>query len=113
MAMRGISVVVRRPSEGTEVDSMGEPIVSWLEETVTNVLVGPSESNRIEQNGRILGTDDTLNVYVPKTYIASLKNCKMLIYGAEWSVLGDPQAFPAALCPTSWNRRVVVRKVEG
>lgn len=110
--LKGIDIQVLRRVEGA-ADEMGEPTITWQAETVSNVLVAPSENDRIEQSGRVLGTDDTLNVYFPKTYTDSLKNCKLGISGSTWDVLGDPNGFIPSQCPTSWNRRVVARKVEG
>jgi hypothetical protein len=110
--MRGVDVTVKRPVEG-ELDSMGEPSVMWESEIVSNVLVAPAESERIEQDGRARGTDDIANVYFPKSYTARLKGCKVTLRGEDWDVIGDPQGYMADISPTAWNRRVSVRKVEG
>jgi hypothetical protein len=110
--MRGIDVIIKRRVEG-EPDSMGEPIITWEEEVVSNVLVASSESGRIEQDGRELGTDDTVNVYFPKAYEGRLKDCRIVLWGDDWDILGDPQGYLSDISPTLWNRRASARKVEG
>ena len=107
--LKGTSVTVYKPIYG-ELDSMGEPTISWIETTVENVLFQPTQSGGTGTHDlevdRINGVSITPTFHFPKTYTESLRGCKIQYGGNEYRVVGDPQPFMIENTPGDWNRTV-------
>lgn len=109
--MRGSDVTVLRKTESGE-DEMGDPIVSWVPETVDNVLWSKSRSADLDDVSRPDGTEDTVTFHFPKTYTASLSGCKIVLGSRTYDVVGDPVGYMPEHTPGVWNRPVMGRRVE-
>ncbi len=109
--MRGEAVEVLRAVESRDALGRTAP-ASWeVEAEVDGCLFAPSTN--------VTGTQDTrrgdscdATLYTPKTFAGSLLNRRVRrADGSVWEVVGDPQPFPAGLCPTEWDRAAPLARV--
>lgn len=116
LGLSGESVTVLRPN--IAYDERMDPITTWTPESVDNVLFGRPSTEDVDGTMRAYGVHAQYVLGIPKGYTASLRGCKVTRDrdGAdppEYIVAGDPQPMPPELCPTSWNREVIVGWVDG
>lgn len=113
--MRGIQVVVKRPSEPTE-NRLGEKVAGEVvSETVKNVLVGTPATADLEA-ARENGDTISLTLHFPKTYTANLRRCSVELpapWAGVYRVIGDPLPLMDCNTPTAWNRPVNVEVCNG
>ena len=108
----GETVTVLIPSQ-TSLDPFMKPVVTWTPVEVGNVLVAPGTSPDATDTNRPDGVEVVFTLHFPKTYTASLRGCRVLVGGTEYSVVGDPQAYEEWNTPGPWNRPVEVSRMEG
>jgi hypothetical protein len=95
-------------------DDMNTPIYAWApEQTVGNVLVGPSSTDDLDGSTRPEGVEVVLALHWPKTYTASLRGKRVEVRGTTYEVVGDPQPYTAANTPGAWNRPCYLKNTEG
>lgn len=114
--MRGTKVKVLRP-EQKSIDAHGNPIRAYAEEIVDNVLVNkPSTQDLIDNQALMTGYTLNFILAFPKTYQKELRGCKIVIPlvnpDYEFDVVGNPQPIPHN-CPTKWNYKVEVGRING
>ena len=107
--LRGQSVEVIR-IKASYVD--GERVESTERETVQNVLVCPGATADSVANARPDADRVAFTLAFPKGYDKSLRNCRVVIGGREYRVMGDPQPCREN-CPTRWWMRVEVEQADG
>lgn len=90
----------------------GERVESTERETVQNVLVCPGATADSATNARPDTDRVDYTLAFPKGYDKSLRNCRVVIGGREYRVMGDPQPCREN-CPTRWWMRVEVERVDG
>ena len=54
-----------------------------------------------------------MSLYFPRSYQGTLRDCKVVVRGIEYRVIGDPVALDGGLTPTSWNMQVNVCRDDG
>jgi len=95
-------------------DDMNTPIYAWApEQTVGNVLVGPSSTDDLDGSTRPEGVEVVLALHWPKTYTGSLRGKLVEVRGTQYAVVGDPQPYTAANTPGAWNRPCYLTLTEG
>ena len=107
--LRGQSVEVVRVAV-SYVD--GERVESTERETVQNVLLCPGATADSVANARPDADRVAFTLAFPKGYDKSLRNCRVVIGGREYRVMGDPQPCREN-CPTRWWMRVEVEQADG
>lgn len=107
----GETVVVKTPT--TEYDVHMEPVVSWAQKTVGNVLVSPATTSDVEDSTRPDGTRAAFKLGFPKTFSDRLRGCRVVVRGAEYAVIGDPHPNTMENCPTQWWYTCEVEDVDG
>jgi hypothetical protein len=107
--LRGQDVEVVRV-KASYVD--GERVESTERETVQNVLVCPGATADSATNARPDADRVAYTLAFPKGYDKPLRNCRVVIGGREYRVIGDPQPCREN-CPTRWWLRVEVERVDG
>lgn len=107
--LRGQSVEVVR-TVVSYVD--GERVESTERETVQNVLVCPGATADSAANARPDADRVAYTLAFPNGYDKQLRNCRVVIGGREYRVIGDPQPCREN-CPTRWWMRVEVERVDG
>lgn len=107
--LRGQSVEVVRVKV-SYVD--GERVESTERETVQNVLVCPGATADSAANARPDSDRVAYTLAFQKGYDKPLRNCRAVIGGREYRVMGDPQPCREN-CPTRWWLRVEVERVDG
>lgn len=107
--LRGQSVEVIRVKV-SYVD--GERVESTERETVQNVLVCPGATADSATNARPDADRVAYTLAIPKGYDKQLRNCRVVIGGREYRVIGDPQPCREN-CPTAWWLRAEVELVDG
>lgn len=107
--LRGQSVEVVRAAV-SYVD--GERVESTERETVRNVLVCPGATADSAANARPDADRVAYTLAFPNGYDKPLRNCRIIIHGREYRVMGDPQPCRDN-CPTAWWERVEVERVDG
>ena len=90
----------------------GERVESTERETVQNVLVCPGATADSATNARPDTDRVAYTLAFPKGYDKSLRNCRVVIGGREYRVMGDPQPCREN-CPTRWWMRVEVERADG
>ena len=107
--LRGQSVEVIRVKV-SYVD--GERVESTERETVQNVLVCPGATADSATNARPDADRVAYTLAFPKGYDKPLRNCRVVIHGREYRVMGDPQPCREN-CPTAWWLRAEVERADG
>ena len=107
--LRGQSVEVIRVKV-SYVD--GERVESTERETVHNVAVCPGVTADSAANARPDADRVAYTLAFPKGYDKQLRNCRIVIYGREYRVMGDPQPCREN-CPTRFWMQVEVERVDG
>ena len=109
--LAGQTVTVRRPAhEG--FDDMGEQVTRFIDEEVADVLVAAGATSDSRESNRPDGTSVEYTLAFPKAYSKSLRGCRVIVEGDEFEVVGDPRPHPAH-CPTRWNRKAEVTRLDG
>ncbi len=109
--LRGQSVKVLRFIDG-EPDALGIPSSTEQVEVVQNVLVCPGVTSDSPTSTRPYADRVAYTLAFPRDYDKSLRNCRVVIHGREYRVMGDPQPCREN-CPTAWWLRVEVERVDG
>lgn len=107
--LRGQDVEVVRV-KASYVD--GERVESTERETVQNVLVCPGATADSATNARPDADRVAYTLAFPNGYDKPLRNCRVVIGGREFIVMGDPQPCREN-CPTRWWLRAEVERVDG
>lgn len=108
--LSGEEVVVYTPT----VDASDpEQARTYTEATVSNVLVAPGSTSDSDDSMRPAGTTVALTLGFPKTFGASLKNCRVKVRGSVYDVIGDPQPNSSSNCPTDWWLTAEVTRTDG
>jgi hypothetical protein len=110
--IKGETVTVYRPG-ATLTDAFGAPVKTWTAETVENVVRHPAEAKDYTESNRPEGTIIGWVLHFPKTYTASLRECRVEVEGELYDIEGDPQAYMLVNTPTPWNRRAYAIRTEG
>lgn len=90
----------------------GERVESTERETVDGVLVCPGATADGAANARPDADRVAYTLAFPKGYGKPLRNCRIVINGREYRVMGDPQPCREN-CPTAWWMSVEVERVDG
>ena len=107
--LRGRSVEVIRVKV-SYVD--GERVESTERETVGGVLVCPGATADSAANARPDADRVAYTLAFPKGYDKPLRNCRIVIHGREYRVMGDPQPCREN-CPTRFWMQAEVECVDG
>lgn len=110
--IHGETVKVLRPSIA-DVDAYNVQIRKWSEEQVDNVLVGSPTPDNVATSADPQGLLVSMSLYFPRTYQGTLRDCKVIVRGTEYRVIGDPIALDGGLTPTSWNMQVNICRDDG
>lgn len=110
--IRGVQVTVSAPQDDGQ-DELGNRRLTWGRPMpVGNVLVSPASSQDLAAS-RPDGDATVMVFHFPKTYTGSLRGCRIQWNGADYEVMGNPQAYMDHATPTLWDRPVQARLVEG
>lgn len=107
--LRGESLEVVRVSVSY---ADGERVESTERETVDNVLVCPGATADGAADARPDADRVAYTLAFPKGYDKSLRNCRVVIDGREFAVVGDPRPCRGN-CPTQWWLRAEAERVDG
>ena len=110
--IKGETVAVLHPSADGS-DPFGAPVRQYEPETVENVVIHPADPSDYTETNRPDGALVQWVLHFPKTYTASLRECKVVVRGETYDVEGDPMPYMEVNCPTPWNRRAYALRVEG
>lgn len=112
--IKGVSVTVHSPSS-TETDRFGNPIVTFADETVNDVLVSPGATQDLEAS-RPDGVKVAYTLHFPKTFTGALEGCEITLpdpWAGRYRVVGAPGRYIDANTPTRWNMPVEVEAAHG
>lgn len=110
--LRGETVEVRT-HEQDGVDAYNAALTKELTQAVDNVLVAPQTGEDLGED-RPNGVVSDYTLYFPKAYDGPpLENAEILVRGDWLRVVGHPDVFDPALCPTAWNMVVEVTTAHG
>ena len=108
---RGETVIVKIPT--TKYDDDRNPVTTWTEEQVSNVLVAPGITNEMSGSNRPDGVIVAFTLSFPKTFKSSLRGCEVVVREESYKVIGDPQPPTVENCPTSWWMTAEVERNDG
>ena len=112
--IKGVSVTVKRPSSTTD-DRFGNPVVTYTDETVNNVLVSPGATADLEA-ARPDGVTVDMTLHFPKSYTNTLEGCRVVLpapWSATYDVIGAPSPYIDVNTPTPWHMPVEVTAAHG
>lgn len=111
--MKGETVsIITRTQDGK--DLFGNPSYKTSTEEIDNVLVAPGVVDDIISNTRVEGSEIHYTLYFPKTFGgADLENAEIEVRGERLRVVGRPNYWNEANCPTDWNMVVKVGTTHG
>ena len=109
----GETVTVLTPT--VAYDANKDPVTTWAEAEVGNVLFGYPSTEDADGAMRAFGVRAAYKLGIPKEFTGSLRGCKVRRHrdGAVFDIAGDPQPLPPELCPTPWNREAIAGWVDG
>lgn len=107
--LSGESVTLLVPTVTGE-DELGEPLVTYSEQTVYNVIVAPGATSG-PSHDRPHGAEVACTLHFPKGYTGSLKGCLVDVRGERFRVIGDPMSY--SWSPLDWDRVVEVAREDG
>ena len=110
--MIGETVTVRIPGTG-EADPFGGTTTTWTETTISDVLVQPGTSADLSDSNRPDGMTVDMTLHFPKTFTQDMRGAVVVVRGHAYTVVGDPQPYTVADCPTKWNFPVGVTRSDG
>lgn len=93
-------------------DELGEVESEETESEDVQCIVEPGSSSDLDAT-RPNGVLVSFTVHFPKTYKASLRGALLVLRGATYSVVGDPQSYTEANTPGLFNRTVEVSATDG
>lgn len=113
--LSGTTVQVRL-RQRTARDGFGNDVESYAAPTsVGNVLVQPGKCDDLDST-RPEGVRVAFTLHFPKTWTGDLRGA-LAVLPAPWAgtyrVVGDPQPYMDANCPTPWHMPVEVEAVDG
>lgn len=105
MLMRGESVTLDL-ADGTSkaVDNVLVAQTDLSDQTIMDV------QTRFINQARYKGDQDTLTLNWPKSCPDSLIGAYVWVRGERFRVYGNPMSYAANVCPTEWDRQVVVTR---
>lgn len=90
-------------------DAHHEPVTEHVDEVVHGVIVQvANDKMMLDRNDE---TRVAWNLHFPKTYRAPLRGCHVLVRGAWYEVVGNPQ--PEGWSPIGWDYTVKVAVIDG
>lgn len=113
--MTGETVTVVIPSKTSGTDGMGEPMAGPpVSVPCDNVLFDPEPSmtTDLPADTRADNTSSTVCFHFPRSWVRSLKGCRVEYGGTTFEVVGNPRPYADAGTPTPWDRPVYARAVE-
>lgn len=111
MSFPGETVTVVTHVE-TGTDRHGAKVTEPVETPVENVLVAPGALSDLGED-RPDGVEVKYTLQFPKTFAGTLEGADVIVRGEPCPVIGHPDAYNAAWCPTQWNRTVEVGGTHG
>lgn len=112
--IKGVTVTVNTPSSNS-TDRFGNPVVTWSQTTVDDVLVSPGATSDLEAS-RPDGVTVDYSLHFPKTFTGELEGATVTL-PAPWTgtyrVIGKPGRYIDADTPTRWNMPVEVVAAHG
>lgn len=112
--IKGVAVTVSSPLSAS-TDRFGNPVITWTDTTVDNVLVSPGATSDLEA-ARPDGVTVDYTLHFPRSFVGSLEGCKVTLpdpWAGTYYVVGAPGEYINANTPTAWNRPVEVTAAHG
>lgn len=112
--IKGVAVTVRTPSSSSK-DRFGNPVVTYTETTVENVLVSPGATENLEAS-RPDGIMVDFTLHFPKTFNGVLEGCQVVLpepWAGTYEVIGAPYPYIDANTPTEWHIPAEVMRAHG
>lgn len=110
--IRGETIDVYVPA-ASSLDAFGSPIRTYTKVSVDNVLRHPAEAQDYIDSNRPEGAIIAWVLHFPKTFTASLRECRVEVEGEMLDIEGDPKGYMLVNTPTPWNRRAYAVRTEG
>lgn len=110
---KGISVTLYQKAS-TTVDAFNAPVYTETAVTVNNVLVSPVEDGGTEKTDmlNLHGRSGKYLLAIPKGDTNTWENNRVVFFGESWKVIGMPTQGIDNMIPLSWNKQVLVERIE-
>lgn len=96
------------------VDSFNAPIYGEPTETVVdNVLIAPVSANDIVDQSELEGRHEVYQLAIPKGDAHTWENNTVSFWGKTWRVFGAPEQGMGENIPLSWNKKIMVERIDG
>ena len=112
--IKGVTVTVATPSS-TSTDRLGNPVITYTNSTVDNVLVVPGQTSDLDAS-RPAGVQVAYTLHFPKSFDGSLEGCEVTLpapWEGTYRVIGAPGPYMDENTPTSWHMPVEVEYAHG
>lgn len=112
MRIKGETVTVEKRVV-TGYDDYNNPVYSYTEQTVENVVVIPKTGTDVSDSTRPEGEKVLYRLLFPKTFQDELAGLRVKVRNQWLNVIGAPHPYTIENCPTDWNYTVDVGAVNG
>ena len=113
----GTTVSVELRADTTR-DALGNDVEAYAAaQDVDNVIVQPGPTADLDA-ARPEGVNVALTLHFPKTWTGDLRGARVTLpapwtWGNPYRVVGNPEPYMDASCPTSWHMPVEVSATDG
>lgn len=96
----------------TGYDAFNEPIYGTpTEAIIDNVLIAPVSANEIVDAHQLDGRHEVYQLALPKGDAHEWAGNTVSFWGKLWRVFGDAQEGMAENIPLSWNKKIMVERI--
>ena len=111
MAITGITITLMS-KEQTGTDPLGMPVYSTTPVTIDNVLVAPASATDIIDSTDLEGGKVIYTLALPKGDTHDFNDVEVQFFGYTWKTYGMPQEGIEDNIPLSWNKKIMVERVD-
>lgn len=109
--IQGISVVLHKRTQ-TSVDALGNPIYTYEDASVSNVLVAPSTVDDLINRTSLEGTKELYTMAIPKGDTNVWLENTVTFFGKTFHCYAESEGIEANI-PLAWNKKVLVERYDG
>lgn len=109
--IQGISVVLHKRTK-TSDDPLGNPIYTYEDASIDNVLVAPSTVDDLVSDVGLEGTKELYTLAIPKGDSNDWLENTVTFFGKTFHCYAESEGIEANV-PLAWNKKVLVERYDG
>lgn len=112
MLIRGIPIILYEQVE-TGKDAFNRTTYEEQAVRIENVIIEPISATELVDVLNLTGRRAVYRLCLPKCDAHDWTNKVVEFYGQKWRTFGDVQEWITEMVPLSWNRKVMVERING